>query len=409
MSSYLTRTLTSVNELMAYALEWGNLLVRWLHVTAAMAWIGTSFYYIALDYHLIEPKNPAAEEAGISGEAWEIHGGGFYRVEKYRVAPKALPSPLHWFKWEAYTTWLSGFGLLIVLYYANANTYLVDRSVADIPAWLAVLISVAILVVGWFVYHGLCRVLEHRDRLLALTIAAVIAVTAFGVSHVLSPRAAYLQVGAMIGTWMAANVLFVIIPGQTELVKAKQEGREPEAIYGIRGKQRSIHNNYLTLPVLIAMLSNHFSFTYQHPQGWLILLALMALGAWVRHFFNLRNQGRVVWAIPASAAVGVVVLAVMVAPRATAPSSANVTFAQAQGVIRQRCVPCHSATPTQPGFTSPPNGVVFDTPDQIVSRAQDINQQAVVTRAMPFGNLTNITEDERALLAAWVKEGAPGP
>ncbi|MBV9131649.1 MAG: urate hydroxylase PuuD [Chloroflexi bacterium] len=398
-----------MTELWAYALEWGNLLIRWLHVTAAMAWIGTSFYYIALDYHLIEPKNPDAEEAGVGGEAWEIHGGGFYRVEKYLVAPRALPSPLHWFKWEAYTTWLSGFGLLIVLYYANANTYLVDRSVADIPAWVAVLISLAILIAAWHVYDGLCRILERRGRLLAAAIAVVIALTAFGVSHVLSPRAAYLQVGAMIGTWMAANVLFIIIPGQKELVRAKQEGREPEAIYGIRGKQRSIHNNYLTLPVLIAMLSNHFSFTYQHPQGWLILLALMGLGAWVRHFFNLRNQGRVVWAIPASAAVGVVVLAVLVAPRAAPSSGANVTFAQAQAVIRQRCAPCHSIAPTQPGFTAPPNGVTFDTSDQIVGRAQDIYQQAVVTRNMPFGNLTNITDDERNLLAAWVQEGAPGP
>jgi uncharacterized membrane protein len=395
--------------ILAYALDWANLLVRWLHVTAAMAWIGTSFYYIALDYHLLDPKNPAAEEAGIGGEAWEIHGGGFYRVEKYQVAPRTLPSPLHWFKWEAYTTWLSGFGLLIVLYYANAGTYLVDRSVADISPIAAVAISAALLVVGWFVYDGLCRLLETRDRLLAASLAVVIAITAFGVSHLLSPRAAYLQVGAMIGTWMAANVLLVIIPGQRELVRAKQEGREPEAIYGIRGKQRSVHNNYLTLPVLFAMLSNHFPFTYGHPQGWLILLALMGLGAWTRHFFNLRNQGRVVWAIPVSAAVGVVVLAALIYPRGAAPTGSGVTFAQAQAVIRQRCVPCHSATPTEPGFTAAPNGVMFDTPDQIVGRSQQIYEQAVVTRNMPFGNLTNITDDERNLLGAWVQEGAPGP
>jgi uncharacterized membrane protein len=213
----------------------------------------------------------------------------------------------------------------------------------------------------------------------------------------------------MIGTWMAANVLFIIIPGQRELVKAKLAGREPEAIYGIRGKQRSVHNNYLTLPVLLAMLSNHFSFVYGHAQGWLILLVLMALSAWVRHFFNLRNQGRVVWAIPVSAAIGVVIVAVAIAPRPAPPSSSGVTFAQAQAVIRQRCVPCHSATPTEAGFTSAPNGVMFDTSDQIVGRARDIDQQAVVTRNMPFGNLTNITEDERNVLAAWVGEGAPGP
>src|SRR6266851_941062 len=186
----------------AYALDWANLLVRWLHVTAAIAWIGTSFYYIALDYHLLEPKNDESIKAGVAGEVWEIHGGGFYRVEKYRVAPPSLPSPLHWFKWEAYTTWLSGFGLLIVLYYVNASTYLVDRRVADISPLVAVAISIGLLIVGWFAYDALSRVLEGRDRLLALSIALLIAVTAFGVSHLLSPRAAYLQVGAMIGTWM---------------------------------------------------------------------------------------------------------------------------------------------------------------------------------------------------------------
>jgi uncharacterized membrane protein len=395
--------------MLAYALDWANLLVRLLHVTAAIAWIGTSFYYIALDYHLLEPKNPAAEEAGVGGEVWEIHGGGFYRVEKYRVAPPTLPSPLHWFKWEAYTTWLSGFTLLVVLYYANASTYLVDKSVADISPLAAVAISVAILIVGWFVYDGLSRWLEGHNRLLALAIALVIVVAAFGVSQLFSPRAAYLQVGAMIGTWMAANVLFVIIPGQQELVAAKAAGREPDPLYGIRGKQRSIHNNYLTLPVLFAMLSNHFPFTYGHAQGWLILLVLMGLGAWVRHFFNLRNQGRVVWAIPLSSAAAVVVLAVLMYPREIGTSQQHVTFAQAQAIITQRCVPCHSATPVQPGFTAAPNGVMFDMPEEITARAPQIYQQAVVTRNMPLGNLTNITQAERDTLGAWYQSGAAGP
>jgi uncharacterized membrane protein len=394
---------------LAYLLDWAELLVRWLHVTAAIAWIGTSFYYIALDFHLLEPKNPSDEERGVAGEVWEIHGGGFYRVEKFRVAPPSLPSPLHWFKWEAYTTWLAGFVLLIILYYANATTYLVDREVADIQPWLAVAISIALLAVGWFVYDGLCRLLAGRDRLLAASIALVIAVTAFGAGHIFSPRAALLQVGAMIGTWMAANVLLVIIPGQRELVAAKAAGREPNALYGTRGKQRSIHNNYLTLPVLFAMLSNHFSFLYAHTQAWLILLAMMGLGAWVRHFFNLRNQGRVVWAIPASAAIGLVALAALVYPRSSLSTQRTVTFVEAQAVITQRCVPCHSATPTQAGFTEAPYGIRFDTPDQIVARAQQINQQAVVTRNMPLGNLTGITDQERELLGQWVAEGAPGP
>jgi uncharacterized membrane protein len=238
----------------------------------------------------------------------------------------------------------------------------------------------------------------------------VIVVTAYGVSHLLSPRAAYIQVGAMIGTWMVANVLFVIIPGQRELVAAKLAGREPDPTPGLRGKQRSIHNNYLTLPVLFAMMSNHFPMTYGHPQGWLVLVALMALGAWVRHFFNLRHQGRVVWAIPASAALGVIALAFAVAPRNVGLSGGpTVTFSQAQAVIARRCQPCHSVQPTQPGFPQAPNGVMFDAPEQIVGRAQQIYQQAVVTKNMPLANLTNITQDERDLLAAWVQTGAPGP
>src|SRR5262249_15546223 len=229
------------SRMLPYALDWLNLLIRWLHVTAAMAWIGTSFYYIALDYHLLLPKSGDPE---IAGEANEIHGGGFYRVEKYKVAPRTLPSPLHWFKWEAYTTWLSGFGLLIVLYYLQASTYLVDKQVLDLPATAAVGISVAILLVSWLIYDGLCRALEGHDLWLAAALAVVIAATAYGVSHVFSARAVYLQVGAMIGTWMAANVGAVIIPGQQELVRAKQEGREPNPIHAIRGKQRSVHNNY---------------------------------------------------------------------------------------------------------------------------------------------------------------------
>jgi uncharacterized membrane protein len=388
----------------AYVLDWANLLVRWLHVTAGIAWIGTSFYYIALDYHLL-PARQNTED--LAGEVWEIHGGGFYRVEKYRVAPKSLPSPLHWFKWEAYTTWLSGFTLLVVLYYANASTYLVDKATADISPLAAVGISLGILLVGWFVYDGLSRGLEGRDRLLAAALAIVIILVAYGTSRLLSPRAAYLQVGAMIGTWMVANVRFIIIPGQKELVAAKQAGREPNPLHGLRGKQRSIHNNYLTLPVVFAMISNHFPFTYGHPYGWLILVALMGLGAWVRHFFNLRNQGHVVWWIPATAAAGFVALIVAAAPRPVQTTATSATFAQAQAIIAQRCQPCHSAQPTQPGYPQAPNGVMFDTRDQILGRAQQIYQQAVVTKNMPFGNLTGMTQAERDVLAAWVQSGAP--
>jgi uncharacterized membrane protein len=388
----------------AYVLEWLNLIVRWTHVTVAIAWIGTSFYYIALDYQLRPTRDP-----DLSGESWEIHGGGFYRVEKFKVAPPRLPDHLHWFKWEAYWTWISGFALLTVVYYAQAQTYLVDPTVADLNPLLAIGISLAILAVSWHVYDGLCRLIGHSDRLFALAIALVIAAVAFGLSHLFSPRAVYIQTGAMIGTWMVANVLFVIIPGQKELVAAKLAGRQPDPKPGILGKQRSVHNNYFTLPVLFAMLSNHFPMTYGHPAGWLILLALMGLGAWVRHFFNLRHQGRVVWAIPASAAAGVAALAVVIAPRgAPEPATAQaVSFSQVQAVVAQRCVPCHSATPTNAAVSSAPKGIMFDTPQQIAARTSDIYQQAVVTRNMPLGNATGMTQPERDMLGAWIQEGAP--
>jgi uncharacterized membrane protein len=388
----------------AYVLEWLNLIVRWTHVTVAIAWIGTSFYYIALDYHLVPTSDPE-----LSGEAWEIHGGGFYRVEKFKVAPGWLPEHLHWFKWEAYWTWISGFSLLTVVYYAQAQTYLVDPNIADLNPLLAIGISLAILTVSWHVYDGLCRLIGHNDRLFALAISLFIAAVAFGTSHLFSPRAMYIQTGAMIGTWMVANVLFIIIPGQKELVAAKLAGREPDPKPGILGKQRSVHNNYFTLPVLFAMLSNHFPMTYGHPAGWLILLALMGLGAWVRHFFNLRHQGRVVWAIPASAAAGVAALAVVIAPRGVPePATAHaVNFSQVQAVVSQRCVPCHSSTPTNAAVSAAPKGIMFDTPQQIEARTADIYQQAVVTRNMPLGNATGMTQPERDLLGAWIQEGAP--
>jgi uncharacterized membrane protein len=390
----------------AYVLEWLNLIVRWTHVTVAIAWIGTSFYYIALDYHLLPPTVPSSKEVG--GEAWEIHGGGFYRVEKFKVAPAWLPEHLHWFKWEAYWTWISGFSLLTVVYYAQAQTYLVDPNVADLNPLVAIGLSLAILAVSWHVYDGLCRLIGHSDRLFALAIALVIAAAAFGMSHLFSPRAVYIQTGAMIGTWMVANVLFIIIPGQKELVAAKLAGREPDPQPGILGKQRSVHNNYFTLPVLFAMLSNHFPMTYGHPAGWLILLALMGLGAWVRHFFNLRHQGRVVWAIPASAAAGVAALAVAIMPRPASPQT-QVSFAQVQPIVAQRCVPCHSATPTNAAVSAAPKGIMFDTPQQIAARTADIYQQAVVTRNMPLGNATGMSQPERDMLAAWIQEGAPLP
>jgi uncharacterized membrane protein len=291
---------------------WGNLLFRWLHVIAAMAWIGASFYFIALDNHLEPPKDPLDQRRGVGGEAWEVHGGGFYRVEKFRVAPERLPEPLHWFKWEAYTTWLSGFALFVVVYYSHANAYLLDPTVANLKPWEGIALSVGGLVVAWVVYDFLCRAFPEDEGVLALLVFAGVCAAAWGSYHLFAARAAYLQVGAMIGTIMVGNVFFVIIPAHWKLVRAKEAGVEPDPRWNRAGKTRSVHNNYLTLPVVFAMLSNHFTFTYGHKHAWLILVALMALGALTRHYFNLRHRGLNVWPILGVAAAGVVTLALLI-------------------------------------------------------------------------------------------------
>jgi uncharacterized membrane protein len=385
-----------------YANEWLDLLVRWLHVVAAIAWIGSSFYFIALDNHLRPPKDEADAEQGVGGEAWEIHGGGFYQVQKYRVAPKTLPEPLYWFKWEAYTTWLSGFALLIVLYYFNANTYLIDKSVADLRPWQAIAISVALLVAAWLVYDGLCRVIPN-DVALAAVLLVLVTLAAWGVSHLFSGRAEYIQIGAMLGTMMAGNVFFVIIPAHWELIRAKQAGREPSAAAGLRAKQRSVHNNYLTLPVVFTMISNHFPITYGHSYSWLILVALLVIGAWVRHFFNLRHTGRTAWWIPVTAALAIAAVAVATRPHGSSGGTA-VPFTRAQAIVQARCVPCHSAHPTKVDVA--PMGLVFDTPKQIHAQASLIEQVAVTTKVMPLGNETGMTQAERDTLGAWIQQGA---
>jgi uncharacterized membrane protein len=291
---------------------WGNLLFRWLHVIAAMAWIGASFYFIALDNHLASPKDPDDAKRGVGGEAWEVHGGGFYRVEKFRVAPERLPEPLHWFKWEAYTTWLSGFGLFIVVYYSHASSYLIDPAVADLQPWEAIAISVAGIVLAWLVYDGLCRAFASDEGVLAVLVFAFICLSAWASWELFAPRAAFLQVGAMIGTMMVGNVFFVIIPAHWKLVRAKEAGEEPDPRWNRDGKTRSVHNNYLTLPVVFAMLSNHFPFTYAQRNGWLVLVALMAIGALTRHYFNLRQRGLNVWPLLGVAAAGVIAVALII-------------------------------------------------------------------------------------------------
>jgi uncharacterized membrane protein len=392
-----------------YITEWLNLLVRLLHVVAAIAWIGASFYFIALDYSLRPPEDARDAQRGVGGETWEIHGGGFYRVEKFRVAPQTLPERLTWFKWEAYTTWLSGFVLLVVLYYLNPSSYLVDRQVADLAPALAVAISIGLLVLGWLVYDGLCRLLEDHDRLLGVILAAVVILVAYGISNLFSGRAVYIQVGAMIGTWMVANVFFVIIPGHWDLVRAKEAGEDPDPAPGLRGKQRSVHNNYLTLPAIFAMLSNHVPMTYSHEYGWLILVAIMGILVAVRHFFNLRHQGRTVWMLPVGAAFAIVLLAVAIAPPGSAssePPTEQVPFATVRSIIQARCQTCHSDHPTRDGFSAPPLGVTFDTPEQIQAQAARIEQMAVISKAMPLNNVTGMTQAERDTLEAWIRQGA---
>jgi len=297
-----------------YWWQWGNLLFRWLHVVAAIAWIGASFYFIALDNHLEPPRDPRDADRGIGGESWEIHGGGFYRIEKFRVAPARLPDTLHWFKWEAYTTWLSGFALFVVVYYAHASSFLVDRSVAALSDWEAIALSIAGLALAWLVYDALCRMFPENEGLLAVLVFAFVCASAYASWRLFAPRAAYLQVGAMIGTMMVGNVFFVIIPAHWQLVRAKEANRPPDPRWNARGKTRSVHNNYLTLPVLFAMLSNHFTFTYADENGWIVLVVLMALGAVIRHYFNLRHRGLNAWPILLVAAAGIVAVALVLKP-----------------------------------------------------------------------------------------------
>jgi uncharacterized membrane protein len=388
----------------SYTTDWLDLLARWLHVIAGIVWIGSSFYFIALDNHL---RPPGEDTDGVSGEAWEIHGGGFYRVHKYAVAPRVLPEPLHWFKWEAYTTWLSGFALLIVLYYAHADTYLIDKSVADLTTWEAVAISVGLLAAAWVLYDALCRVLGSRPLVLAGVLLGLITLAAWGVSHLFSGRATYLQVGAMIGTMMVGNVFFVIIPAHWELVRAKEAGREPDPAANARGKLRSVHNNYLTLPVVFTMISNHFPFTYGHSYSWLVLVVLLVIGAWVRHFFNLRHAGRNVWTIPVTAALAIAALAILIRPQSESAAGPNVPFSQVARIVDQRCTACHSQHPTK--VDEAPKGIKFDTPAEIRAQADAIDRQAVQTQAMPLGNVTGMIRAERDLLGRWIAQGAKIP
>jgi uncharacterized membrane protein len=392
----------------AYLLDWLSLLGRWLHVVTGIAWIGASFYFVWLDNHLEAPANPEDAAKGVAGELWAVHGGGFYNPKKYLGSPGELPSTLHWFKWEAYWTWISGFFLLCLVYYAGADIYLIDKSVANLTPAAAITIGLASLVLGWIVYDRLCvSPLGSKPGAFAGVMAVLLAAAAWGLCHLFSGRGAYIHFGAMLGTIMVANVAMVIMPAQRELVAACRDGRAANPAAGARAKQRSVHNTYFTLPVIFTMISNHYAMAYGHAWNWAILLAIAFAGAAIRTWFVARHHGP---ASPVPLIVGVatlVVVAALVAPiRAPAPTGEAAGFARVAAIVKERCVSCHSATPTQPGFAAAPKGVTFDTPEQIALQSAKILEQTS-TRAMPIANLTGMTDAERAIVADWVARGAP--
>jgi len=386
----------------AYLVEWLNILSRWVHFITGIAWIGSSFYFIWLDNHLETPKEPTDQQKGVGGELWSVHGGGFYHSQKYQVAPASLPETLHWFKWEAYTTWISGMFLLMLVYWYGADVYLVDRAVADLSPAKAVSIAVAFLAGGWIIYDILCRSpLGRHEGAFAIVLFLLIAVLAWSLTQLYSGRGAYIHFGAVLGTIMVANVFFVIIPGQRRMVDAYGRGEEPNADDGIRAKQRSVHNTYFTLPVLFVMTSNHYAVTYSHEYSWLVLVAFTLAGALIRIYFVARHKGR---ASPLYlVAAGLILLAAgaAMAPKSRDGLTTNVTFDMVRPVILERCTICHSASPTHIAFPAAPSGVLLDTDEQILAEAERIHQQTVVLKAMPIANLTEMNNEERALIEAW--------
>lgn len=392
--------------------EWLNLIVRWTHVTFGVAWIGTSFYFVFLENALF--RGPGIRK-GLAGNLWAIHGGGFYYVEKFKVAPEKLPKHLHWFKWEAYITWLSGFSLLFVVYYFNAGSVLVDKSVADISNGSAIALGISTIVLSWFVYDILCKSpLVEKKRLFFFIMLGFLIFVAYFLSQWLSPKAAYLHTGAVIGTMMAGNVWRVIIPSQKAMVKAAEENKPVNPELGRHAGLRSLHNNYFTLPILFIMVSNHFPSTFGHSLNWVVLGALTLISAGVKHYFNLKDKGeRNPFLIPA-AALGMFMVFMFTAPQMNTDtvseedSQEKVEFYQVYQVMTRRCVSCHSEKPIDDVNVVAPNGVMFDTPDQILAQKDQILTRAVITKTMPQNNKTGMTDAERNLIKRWVEQGANG-
>jgi len=392
----------------AYLLDWANLLLRWLHLIVGIAWIGASFYFVMIDNSLKAPKDPEDAKRGVFGELWGVHGGGFYCSQKFPIGPKgeALSDDLHWSKWEAYSTWLSGMSLLAVVYWIGASNTLIDTRVMDLTPAVAIGISVAFLAVGWLVYDTLCRNLVGRDGLLSGIVFVFVMICNYALFHIFSARGAYIHVGAMLGTMMAANVFFHIIPGQLRMVAQIRASQPVDSMPGIIGKQRSVHNTYFTLPVLIIMISNHYPMTYGNTHGWLVLAVLMLAGVLIRQFFVLRHRGQQKWWLPATGAALILALIVLMAPKGIDTSGKKISFAEAKQVFDQRCVTCHAAQPTREGFAQPPKGVMLENATQIGQHIAKI-KETVGSGYMPLGNLTGMTDKERKLILVWAAQGAP--
>jgi uncharacterized membrane protein len=402
--------------MLTYLADWLALLVRWLHLIAGIAWIGASFYFVWLDDHLQPPRE---RDDDLAGELWAVHGGGFYVSRKFRIAPRELPATLHWFYWEAYTTWLSGIALLCLLYFQRAEGYLIDPAVAALSKPAAIAIALAVLAGAWLIYDALCRSpLQRRPGALGVVLALLFCLEAFVLCRLFSGRGAFMLFGSSLGTIMVANVLFVIIPGQRELVRAKREQRSPDPAPGLRGKQRSVHNTYLTLPVLFAMISNHYPITFGAHENWLVLIGMSVAGAGIRAWFVARHRQAQwqPWGLSA-AIVSALCIAAVVTTLAPRPGPEPLPKAQGavdpkelarvQSIVDERCVPCHAAHPTQAGFPVAPNGVVLESIDELMRHLPQVQQQ-LVTRAMPLGNLTGMTQEERALLLHWVDQALTG-
>lgn len=384
--------------------EWLNIVVRVMHITFGIAWIGASFYFVFLENALNRTENVREE---LAGNLWAVHGGGFYYLEKYKVAPKTVPKHLHWFKYEAYFTWLSGMGLLFIIYYFNASATMIDTKLMKLSATAAICISIGSFIIGWLIYDLLCKSpLRKKPILFVLTGLIVLIGFAYFYSHVFTGRAAFIHFGAMIGSIMAANVFFVIIPSQKAMVGAAKKGLLPDAQKGKNALFRSIHNNYFTLPVLFVMVSNHFPSTFGNKYQWIVLAAISIGAAGIKHWLNLREQGKLgVWIMPASVIL-LLAVAYVTAPQSPNTKCKEISFAEINTIFQQRCISCHSSKPTDNIYTAPPNGVIYDTPADILKKKDGIMQRVVLTQTMPQNNKTNMTLAEREAIRCWIEQGA---